>query len=61
MPTVIRFACCFCTQECDGKIRVVLVMDGDDDSQEQTWFAHFGCFERALHEKVRGTIETEFD
>jgi hypothetical protein len=46
--------CCFCGQTCPGDVQVALIQDaGEDSEQEQFWFAHFGCFEKALHEKAR--------
>jgi hypothetical protein len=56
----IVFGCCFCGQECDGSISVVLVQAVDrDDEFAQTWWCHFGCFEAALHVDVRDTIEAD--
>ena len=54
----LDFVCCFCNQSISHRNAVTIdAYPNPDRTEAQTFFAHIGCFSKALHPKVPNFLD----
>ncbi len=68
MITELLYRCCFCNKMIDSgpidpcDINILTKIDKPKDTQQnQTFYCHANCFEKCLHDKIRGYLVVNID